>query len=293
MGGLISILMTVYNREKYIAEAIESVLNSTYQNFELIIVDDCSTDKSVEIAKAYALKDKRLQVYINEHNLGDYPNRNQAASYAKGEYIKYLDSDDLIYPNSLEYMLSLFEEEYPNTDFLLPYNGKKRHTPFEVSGLKALKQHFIGTKEEGTYFFSGPSGHMYKRKAFESVGGFPSINYVGNDGIIQVALSAKYNFICTANNLVYWRQHDGQEIGKGLSDNAYLLNESAINRTLLKKYKALFTADEYKVAKKKQRNYRFGKVLSLLKKGKINTAYLFYKSTFNVPHPVVKRYYHD
>ncbi|MBN2662839.1 MAG: glycosyltransferase family 2 protein, partial [Bacteroidales bacterium] len=94
----VSVLMTAYNREKYIAEAIESVIASTYQNWELIIVDDGSKDKTVEIAKQYEAKDPRIKVYINEKNLGDYPNRNKAASYAKGKYLKFVDADDLIYP---------------------------------------------------------------------------------------------------------------------------------------------------------------------------------------------------
>ena len=64
-NSLISVLMTVYNREKYIAEAIESVINSSYQNWELIIVDDQSKDRSVEIARCYG-KDDRIKVYINE-----------------------------------------------------------------------------------------------------------------------------------------------------------------------------------------------------------------------------------
>ena len=87
--ALVSVLMTSFNRDKYIAEAIDSVLASTYQNWELIIVDDCSKDKTVEIAKSYEAKDNRIKVYVNKKNLGDYPNRNKAASYAKGKYIKY------------------------------------------------------------------------------------------------------------------------------------------------------------------------------------------------------------
>ena len=75
---LVSILMTCYNREKYIGEAIESVLASSYTNLELIIVDDHSSDNTVGIARAYAAKDSRVNVYVNELNLGDYPNRNKA-----------------------------------------------------------------------------------------------------------------------------------------------------------------------------------------------------------------------
>src|ERR1700689_462412 len=107
---LVSILMTAFNREKYIAEAIESILQSTYKNFELIIVDDCSKDKTVEIAKSYAQKDSRIKVYVNEKNLGDYPNRNKAASYANGKYLKYVDSDDIIYPHCLDVMVGCMEK---------------------------------------------------------------------------------------------------------------------------------------------------------------------------------------
>ena len=99
---LVSVLMTAYNRELYIAEAIESVLQSSYTNFELIIVDDVSTDSTISIAKKYSEIDKRVYVYQNETNLGDYDNRNKAASFAKGMLYKYLDSDDVIYPYSID-----------------------------------------------------------------------------------------------------------------------------------------------------------------------------------------------
>jgi glycosyltransferase involved in cell wall biosynthesis len=106
----VSILTTVYNREKYIAACIESVLASSYQNWELIIVDDVSSDTSVAIAQRYEQKDARIKVYVNDKNLGDYPNRNKAASYAKGKYLKYLDADDLIYPRCLEVMVQTMEQ---------------------------------------------------------------------------------------------------------------------------------------------------------------------------------------
>lgn len=107
---LVSILTTCYNREKYLAECIESVTNSTFQDWEMIIVDDQSQDKSVRIAKTYASKDKRISVYVNDKNVGDYPNRNRAASYAKGKYLKYLDADDMLYKNTLEIMVENMEQ---------------------------------------------------------------------------------------------------------------------------------------------------------------------------------------
>ena len=75
-----SVLTTVYNREQFLAEAIESVLGQSYPHFELILVDDCSVDSSLEIAKKYEQLDSRVKVFVNDKNLGDYPNRNRAIS---------------------------------------------------------------------------------------------------------------------------------------------------------------------------------------------------------------------
>ena len=97
----VSVLMTSYNHEQYIGAAIESVLASTFADFELIVVDDCSLDQTAALAHQYARTDRRIHVVTNDKNLGDYPNRNQAASYATGTYLKYLDADDLLYPHSL------------------------------------------------------------------------------------------------------------------------------------------------------------------------------------------------
>lgn len=113
---LISVLMTAYNREDYIADAIESVLASTYTNIELIVVDDCSKDATVEVARSYAAKDSRMRVVVNEKNLGDYPNRNRAASLAKGEFIKYVDSDDIMFTACLRKMVTPMLE-YPEAGF--------------------------------------------------------------------------------------------------------------------------------------------------------------------------------
>ena len=142
---LVSVLMTVYNREKYIRDAIESVLASTYTNLELIIVDDRAKDKSVEIAKSYEKQDERVHVYINEKNLGDYPNRNKAASYAKGKYLKYVDADDMIYPYGLE-QLVYYMEQFPEAAYgMCTYpQDKERIYPFTLDCYEAYKTHYFG-----------------------------------------------------------------------------------------------------------------------------------------------------
>ena len=93
---LVSVLMTAYNREAFIADAIASVLAQKFADFELVVVDDASRDRTVEIANDLAARDRRIRVYVNERNLGAYPNRNYAATLARGSLIKYHDSDDLI-----------------------------------------------------------------------------------------------------------------------------------------------------------------------------------------------------
>ena len=99
----VSVLMTCYNRQKFIEEAISSVLDSDFLDFELIISDDGSTDESLAIAGRYAETDKRVIVSRNSQNLGDYPNRNKAASIARGEFIMFCDSDDKFFPSTISY----------------------------------------------------------------------------------------------------------------------------------------------------------------------------------------------
>src|SRR5690606_22597361 len=93
--GLVSIITPLHNGEQYVVETIESVLSQTYQNWEMIIVDDCSQDKGAEIVKKYADRDPRIKLIQNLQNQGPALSRNKAISESKGEYIAFLDSDDL------------------------------------------------------------------------------------------------------------------------------------------------------------------------------------------------------
>lgn len=96
----ISIIMPVYNEEKYLREAIDSILCQTADNFEFIIIDDASTDNSLSIIQSYA--DKRIVLIRNEQNIGNYPSRNKGMEVAVGKYICVMDADDIAYPQRLE-----------------------------------------------------------------------------------------------------------------------------------------------------------------------------------------------
>lgn len=107
INDLVSIIMPSYNTAKYIEESVNSVLAQTYTNWELIIVDDCSNDNTMEILSRY--NDKRIRVFQNEVNSGAAVTRNKALLEAKGKWIAFLDSDDLWVPDKLEKQLKFMQ----------------------------------------------------------------------------------------------------------------------------------------------------------------------------------------
>lgn len=151
-SGKISIITPNYNCEKFISQTIDSVLSQTYKNWELIIVDDFSTDISYEIACSYAKKDERIKVIRNEKNSGAAFSRNVALDNATGEYIAFLDSDDLWNERKLEKQIEFMEKN--NCDFCFSryslideYNNALNKTARIVNKLtfyKLLHHDFIG-----------------------------------------------------------------------------------------------------------------------------------------------------
>lgn len=111
---LVSIITPTYNCGKYICETINSVLHQTYTNWEMIIVDDCSTDNTKKIVSQYLLKDNRIQYYFLESNVGAAMARNKAMQYAKGKYMAFLDSDDLWEKDKLEKQIIFMENNHYN-----------------------------------------------------------------------------------------------------------------------------------------------------------------------------------
>lgn len=107
---LVSIITPTYNCGKFIARTIDSVLAQSYTNWEMIIVDDCSTDDTKEVVCAYAEKDERIKYHLLEQNSGAAVARTTAMDLANGAYMAFLDSDDIWLPEKLEKQLSFMEE---------------------------------------------------------------------------------------------------------------------------------------------------------------------------------------
>lgn len=127
---LVSVIMPAYNTEKYISEAIDSILNQTYKNFELFIIDDCSTDRTVEIIKTY--NDARIRFIYNEKNYGLVYSLNKCINLAKGKYIARMDSDDVSLPERLSEQVE-FMELKPDVSII--------GTAFRYSDTKEVVQH--------------------------------------------------------------------------------------------------------------------------------------------------------
>ena len=107
---LVSVITPAYNAERFIKETIESVMRQTYPNWEMIIVDDCSTDNTVEIVKEYVAQDDRIRLIQLEENSGSAVARNTAMDHANGRYFAFLDSDDVWMEEKLERQVAFMQE---------------------------------------------------------------------------------------------------------------------------------------------------------------------------------------
>jgi len=211
MTPYISVIITSFNREDCITETIVSILKSDYQNFELIIVDDASTDKTAAIVQEYAKLDCRIKVFKNEKNLGDYPNRNKAASYATGKYIKFVDSDDSVYPHTLTTMVEAMEK-FPSAAFGFcdrkPADNKSY--PIFYTGKQALQEHFFNKG----LLLAGPSNSIIRRDCFKAIGGFSNTRYI-SDYEAWLKFCLQFDVVILEPILMKIRIHRGQEMDVG------------------------------------------------------------------------------
>ena len=267
---LVSVLMTSYNRENYIAEAISSVLASNYPNFELIIVDDCSQDNTVKIIKEFVVKDTRVRFYQNESNLGDYPNRNKAASYAQGKYLKYVDADDAIYPWGLSILVYCMEK-FPNAGWGLCSLEQDDNNlfPFELTPPEIYEYHYF-TK---SLFHKAPLSAIFRKDAFDSIGGFSGKRQMSDTEMWHL-IGLKNNLVLMPHGLVWYRRHPEQESVEIRNDVYVRLRYNVAEFHFFKDNKNIPLSDEKKAAIiTKIKRHIFRSSLIFLLKGKPLTSY--------------------
>lgn len=213
----ISLIMSVYNGEDYLAETIDSIINQTFKEWEFIIINDCSTDKTAEILDKYSKEDSRIKVHTNETNLRLPSSLNKALSKAQGKYIARMDADDIALPTRLQKQFD-FMEANPDID---------------LSSCRFL------TLKNGVYSSGGCGG----RADFESIKALLLVtNPILHPGIIAKAEAIKAlgydkNFTCT-EDMELWTRFvlEGKRI-EILSDYLmiYRLHDKQITETTLDK----------------------------------------------------------
>ena len=165
---MITIVMPLYNDEKYVKDAVSAILNQTHKNFELLIIDDGSTDKSLEIVKSF--RDKRIKIYKNDKNVGVAGIRNKGIKLAKGKYIFFTDSDCISDKNWLKKGVETFENNNCLGVEGQTYYIKKGYTPH-------ISDKMPGSVDDEEQYLGCNIG--FRKETFEKIGLYDRKNYEG------------------------------------------------------------------------------------------------------------------
>lgn len=206
-----SIIMPLYNGAKYIKKSLNSIMNQTYKNIEIIIIDDCSTDNSIEIVEKIKLENPNVDIKIfkNKTNQGLIKNRNKGASLAQGEYIMSFDYDDLLSPNHIEIMLNEFDD---TTSFvhcgtiLIDENDEILEKIDNHIEKEKWNKHFM---VYASFFnFVSGAGAMISKKYIEKVGGWEEKYRNFGDWHLWIKLAHVGTPKYTEKTMGYYRQHN-------------------------------------------------------------------------------------
>lgn len=251
--SLVSVIMPCYNGEKFIAEAIESVINQTYQDWELIIIDDGSTDNSKKIIKQYCIADKRIQYTQHKKNKGIPFARNTGIRLSNGEYIALLDQDDKWLPKKLALQLDKFYINKPEIGLVFGNINKVDSYGNIIHKAKNIKINFetINQRNLIIHLFFNPFipsiTVMFKRKCLKEVGEFDeNILWGGDDYELWLRLANKFKFAYISKVLGIRRLHDNNysQSERMIKGSIQLTNSIVKKYTFLNKYKQKKIAKE-------------------------------------------------
>lgn len=260
MIKLVSIAMTTYNGEKFLKEQLDSIVNQTYKNLEIIICDDYSTDNTIDIIKDFQKRDRRIKLYQNEKQLGVLKNFEKAISLCSGEYIAISDQDDIWVTNKIEIMLSEIEENILiyHDDTLIDRSGKLLHNSFfESNEIVINKEH----KTKALMLDNWILGHacIFSSQLKKDI--LPIAHEIEHYDMWIAIVASKVGKIKYLNKqLVLWRQHGTNTSGSKIEtrglwqkifkpiDNPTLIqwNKKRIERLkFFKKQKSLHEFDKF------------------------------------------------
>lgn len=200
---LITIAMVTYNSAAYVGAAIESVLSSSYTHFELLIADDCSKDDTWEIVSMY--RDPRIRAIRNENNIGEYPNRDQCVRLAKGEYLIFIDGDDMVYPHGLEFMTKMLHA-FPECGMaLMTWFRNNLFYPVKISPQQFFTGEYFNHGFLGTAF----SNVFFRTQLLREAGSLTTPYRCGDD-YIRYRIALSHPSLLINDGLTWWRETPGQ-----------------------------------------------------------------------------------
>lgn len=170
MKALVSIIIPIYNVEKYLEKCIKSIINQTYRNLEIILIDDGSTDESGKICEKYKEQDNRI-IFINKKNGGSASAKNEGLKVAKGYYITFVDSDDFIEPDMIEYMVNIikkYNSDIIQCSFTNLYKNTEKFKQYKIVEQKISSKDFLElflTKWDNSLFWN----KLFKREVIENI----------------------------------------------------------------------------------------------------------------------------
>lgn len=194
---MISIIIPVYNAEKYIDRCINSIQKQSYKDWELIIVDDCSIDKSYDVCIKYAKNNKQISVFKQKFNQGSTKARQLGWKKAKGEWITFIDADDYIPIDALQHLSSKISDA---TDIIIgmmsTFQIKEDDIPIEEYRKRCINGEKIDV---------GPCAKLYRNKLYDdSIFDIPREINIGEDNLMNIRLSFKTEKkVCFVNQVVY------------------------------------------------------------------------------------------
>lgn len=202
MSKLVSIILPVYNGQKYIRESIESIINQTYKNWELLILDDCSLDDTPNIVNEYVLKDERIKYYKNEKNLKLPRNLNKGFSLSKGEYLTWTSDDNIYKPEAIEKMVNILE----TTGKQFVYASCRI---IDSQG-KEIEYIMVDEKNKKSILGSNPVGacFLYTREVYKTVGDYDPDCILVEDLDYWQRICSIYDPACISEILYFYRWHD-------------------------------------------------------------------------------------
>lgn len=220
---MISIITPIYNSEKYLDSFLQSLLRQTYKDFELLLINDCSTDNSLKICNEYAKKDNRIKVFSNEKNSGISKTRNFGLTKIKGEYVIFSDDDDYWPEDALEKLMEIskkYNADIAIGGFYVVYDNKAVRKKFitakKVYTKESALKHYLNYKT----IYGYPWGKLFKKETLKNLKFSEEVS-LGEDAIFSFDALMNANMVAFTKEPVYYYRK---------RNDSYSLHGSDINK---------------------------------------------------------------